>query len=50
MPAQRELKDTHPLQSGQGHSTINLYNSVYTVNELRVSMVLHSVILMQLHP
>ena len=44
MPAPWQLKDSHTPRSGQGHFTINLYNSIYTVDELRVSVELHSVI------
>ena len=45
MAAPWELKDSEPPSSGQGHSTINLYNSMYTVDGLRTSMVMHSVII-----
>ena len=35
MSAPWELKDSHSPRSGQGHSTLNSYNSIYTVDELR---------------
>ena len=47
VPAPCELMNFQPQSADQEHFTINLYNSIYTV-DLRVLMILHPVILLSL--